>query len=283
MGKISRWVVKHAATSYIAGSELQDAIIACRQFVPRGIGSTICPWDSKNDTPKQVLTTYKKALSTIADEKLDCYLSIKTPSIEYNFKMLQELTTIARKHNTRIHFDSLAPDTASSSMTLLKRTLPIYDNLGYTLPSRWKRSTNDAKMLIDLGVPVRIVKGQWEDPSGPINDPNSNFLDLVNSFAGQANHIAIATHDTALAKESLSRLKASGTACELEQLYGLPSRVDSVSTPLGIPARIYVPYGHAYLSYALLEIKKRPIILTWLFKDFLLGLKKNTTAQFRTK
>jgi len=270
--KISRWVVKHAATSYIAGPKLEDAISICRQLATQGIKSTICPWDGPNDTPKHVITTYKKALRTINDENLDCYLSIKAPSLEYNFEMIQELVSIARKHNTRIHFDALAPDTSSATMELVKKTFPSYNNIGFTLPSKWKRSSNDAKMLIELGIPVRIVKGQWDDPETPCSDPKTAFLDLIDLFAGHENKIAVATHDAFLAEESLARLKASGTACELEQLYGLPKRIDNVARPLGISSRIYIPYGHAYLSYALSEVKKRPIILIWLVRDFLAGI-----------
>lgn len=272
--KAAHWIAKYAASSYIAGSEVEDAIRVCRQIAERGFRSTICPWDGPQDSPENVASTYKAALNSIKTENLDCYLSIKAPSIKYNFKVMTELVKIAHGHGVRIHFDSLAPDTASPSLAFLERALEIYPHVSYTLPSKWTRSIADAEILVDLGVPVRIVKGQWPDPMEPNIDPRSHFLDLVDSLAGRAKHVAIATHDASLAKESLSRLRKSGTVCELEQLYGLPLRVDSVARPLGIPARVYVPYGHAYLSYALSEMRKRPIILAWLFKDFLAGVNK---------
>jgi proline dehydrogenase len=272
--RILNWVAKHAAASYIAGPEVKDAVRVCRQVAEHGWSSTICPWDGPHDSPEYVVSTYKTALNSIIGENIDSYLSIKVPSIGYNFNFLTELVKIAREHGVRIHFDSLAPDTASPSIALLERTLKIYPHVSYTLPSRWGRSITDVNKIIDLGVPVRVVKGQWPDPAESNIDSGSNFLKLIDVLAGRASHVAVATHDTSLAKESLTRLQASGTVCELEQLYGLPMRVDSVANPLGIPVRVYIPYGYAYLSYALSEMRNRPIILAWLLRDFFIGVNK---------
>lgn len=278
---ILNWTAKYAAASYIAGSTVQDAIRVCRQVAGRGWSSTICPWDGPTDSPEYVLSTYETALNSISGEGLDCYLSIKAPSIEYDLKCLTKLAEIARDREVRIHFDSLGPETASQSLALLEKALKIYRNFSYTLPSRWRRSIDDAEKIIDLGVTVRIVKGQWPDPDAPNIDPKSNFLNLVDVLAGRASRVAIATHDSSLARESLTRLRALGTLCELEQLYGLPMRADSVAKPLGIPVRVYVPYGWAYLSYSLWEIRKRPIILVWLLKDFLKSHCKTTQDKRR--
>ena len=269
-----QWVAKYAAASYIAGSEAEDAIRVCRQIAERGLSSAIGPWDGPHDSPEYVVSTYKSALKSIKAENLDCYLSIKVPSMKYDFESMRELVEIARGKGIRVHFDSLAPNTASPSLSLLEKTSEIYRKVSYTLPSRWRRSITDAEKIIDFGIPVRIIKGQWSDPGEPNIDPRSNFLYLVDILAGRAAQVAIATHDIALAKESLTRLKVLGTACELEQLYGLPMRIDSVAKPLGVPVRIYVPYGYAYLSYALSAMRKRPIILVWLLKDFLAGIRK---------
>src|SRR5271169_4033203 len=223
------WVAKHAAASYIAGPEAKDAIRVCRQIAGRGWNSTICPWDGPHDSPEHVVSTYKAALEAIAGEDIDCYLSVKIPSIEYNFELLTEMVEIARGPGVRIHFDSLSPDSASPSLAFLEKALKIYPNFSYTLPASWRRSIADAEKVIDLGIPVRIVKGQWADPAEPNFDPKSNFLDLVDVLAGRASHVAIATHDASLAEKSLTRLRAAGTSCELEQLYGLPLRADSVA------------------------------------------------------
>ena len=272
--KLLSWVAKHAAKSYIAGAEVGDAIRVCRQAAQSEFRSTICPWDGPHDTPLRVASSYLEAINSIKNEGLDCYLSVKVPSLAYDLKLLTDVVQTAREYGIRIHFDSLAPDTATPSIALLKETIKIYQNVSYTLPSRWRRSIDDSKKIIDLGIPIRLVKGQWADPDEPNIDAGENFLRLIDVLSGRASCVAVATHDIMLAQESLTRLKASGTFCELEQLYGLPLRDQSVAKPLNVPIRIYVPYGHAYLSYALSSIRKRPIILAWLARDFLTGIKK---------
>jgi len=264
-------ITKRIAPQYIAGPKIEDAIRMCHRINQRGWRSTICPWDGPNDQPEWIASGYQQALQTLGREQLDSYLSIKVPSLKYDFGRLKELLDIASQHKTRIHFDSLGPDSASPSFGLLEKAAAHYKYLGCTLPSCWKRSAVDADKAIELGVAVRVVKGQWPDPNHPGVDPRDGFLKLINILAGKASMVAVASHDAPLATESLVTLLRAGTPCELEQLFGLPLRIDRVAKPLGITARIYVPYGNAYLPYALSEIRKRPVILSWLLKDLLTG------------
>jgi proline dehydrogenase len=266
------WVAKKAASSYIAGPSPDDAVRVCRHLTEQGFQTTICPWDNEQDTIEEVIQSYKTALQCIINEKLDCYLSIKAPSIQYNLSLINELIDLAKTQNIRIHFDAMAPDTVDPTFDLLEKAVKIYPHLGYTLPASWQRSLTDVDKIIDLNIAVRIVKGQWTDPDNPNIDSKLNYLQLVNQLAGRATHVAIATHDPKLATQCLNQLIATKTSCELEQLYGLPNRNLQVAKPLNIPVRIYVPYGQAYLSYSLGEMKKRPVIMAWLVRDFLHGM-----------
>jgi proline dehydrogenase len=73
-----------------------------------------------------------------------------------------------------------------------------------------------------------------------------------------------------LAREALRRLRATGTTSELELLFGLPlRRTIPVAKETGVPLRIYVPYGHAWLPYAIGQVKKNPRISLWIIRDLL--------------
>ena len=264
-------VMQRIAPKYIAGVEIDDAIGLCRSIEQRGWHSTICPWDGPHDSPLKVASSYRRALQIIGQEKLDCYLSIKVPSLKYDFNLLEELLDLGSEFNVRVHFDSLGPDSASSSFALLERAKKRYSNLGCTLPSRWLRSFRDAETAVELGLSARVVKGQWPDPAQPSVNAEARYLDLIDVLARRVPHVGVATHDVPLARQSLARLTMSGTPCELEQLYGLPNRVDLVARPLAVGTRIYVPYGYAYMPYALSQVIKRPEIIGWLLKDLLLA------------
>ena len=147
----------------------------------------------------------------------------------------------------------------------------IYQNVSFTLPSRWRRSISDAERAIDLRVAVRVVKGQWPDPDDPKRDPSTSYLNLIDVLRGRATNVGVATHDASLATEALKRLRASETPCELEQLYGLPFLGLRVANRLGVCVRVYVAYGTAWLPYCISQVGRRPIILAWLARDFLQG------------
>ena len=278
ISKILQLAAQYIAPNYIAGEEVNDAIRICRQIDRHGWRSTICRWNDSSETPEVVALSYREALNAIKSEPLDCYLSIKVPSLKYDFEILKELLDLASEHNTRIHFDAQEHDTASPSFSLLERAVKRYGNISCTIPARWRRSISDAERAIDLSVAVRAVKGQFPDPNKP--DPNLGacFLDLIDVLAGRAAKVAVATHDVALARKSLIVLQKSGTPCELEQLFGLPICGDTVAKPLNIKMRLYIPYGYAYLPYAISEAKKHPVILARVLKDLVIGKRRRLKA-----
>lgn len=269
---IARLLAKTArrvARGYIAGPDVADAIRLCQQINRRGWSGTICPWDGPHDSPERVLASYHEAAEAIARDSLDCYLSVKVPSLRYDVGKLQTLLDVASAHHVRVHFDALEPDTATPSLALFKRALRAHDQMGYTLPARWRRSLSDAEQLIEWGVTIRVVKGQWPDPAEPDRHPATGFMELIDLLAGRAAHVTVATHDAALATRALLKLRQAGTPCGLEQLYGLPLCADQVARPLNVPVGLYVPYGYAYLPYALSEAKKHPAIFIRVIKDLL--------------
>jgi proline dehydrogenase len=80
--------------------------------------------------------------------------------------------------------------------------------------------------------------------------------------------VGVATHDPLLAAEAIRRLQAAGTPCVQELLYGLPMRTQvAQARQLKVGVRIYVPYGQAYMPYALSQIRRKPRIVWWLLRD----------------
>jgi proline dehydrogenase len=117
---------------------------------------------------------------------------------------------------------------------------------------------------------VRVVKGEWADPREPGRDRRQGFIEVVGCLAGRASEVAIATHDASLARESLARLQAAGTPCELELLNGLPRReLIPLAQEFSVLVRIYVPFGIAWRPYALSKLGQNPRIMWWLLQDAL--------------
>jgi proline dehydrogenase len=270
----SAWeaVAKHASKAYIAGPELDDAMRTCRRLFGLGFGGTICFWNIESDSPKQIVDAYTSALALLANEKMDCYLSIKLPSLNYDWALLNEVLEQARQRNTLVHFDSLEHETADRTFSMIARAARLYSHLGCTLPGRWARSIADADVGVTLGLHVRVVKGQWPDPQHREINPREGYLSVIDRLAGRARFVAVATHDPELARSALERLRWAGTPCSIELLYGLPMKPTlKVAAELDVPVRVYVPFGHGWLPYSLTQARRNPRVFWWVLRDLVTG------------
>jgi proline dehydrogenase len=266
----SPWLplLRKAARSYVAGPELADALRLAHSFAAGGVpASTLCFWDAQDDLPRHVADMYLSTLRAIQGAHLDSYISIKAPSLAFDAGLIAEIADAARDAGILVHFDSLGVETVDRTFRLIEQVRIDHVRLGCTLPGRWRRSPRDAEEAARMGLRVRVVKGQWADPVGDV-DPPSGFLDVIDALAGGGVPVAVATHHPVLAAAAIQRLQSAGTPCEMELLYGLPSRaVLKVAQDLAVPVRYYLPYGYAWLPYALRQARRDPRILWWVLRD----------------
>src|SRR5262249_35544237 len=265
-------LARRAARAYVAGPALVDALSVCRRAVARGFTGTIGYWNSDEEEPEAVARTYQHALGALGADTLDCSLSVKATSLRFSRVLSAELVERARREDVRLHWDSLAPETVESTFAMIEDGLARHRRLGCTLPGRWRRSLRDAVRAAQLGLRVRVVKGQVPDAPRGEMDPLSGFLEVVDRLAGRAPFVTVATHDAELARAALRLLQASGTSCEVELLFGLPlGRVTRVAREADVPVRLYVPYGHPWLPYRLSDVGDKPAMLWWLARDLCVG------------
>lgn len=232
MVALKQLAVERAGRRYVAGPAPEDAVRVARGFP----ASTIGFWNASGAAPSHVAETTERTLELLAGEELDCYLSLKAPAFAYDRALVEEV--LARVG--RAHLDAQEPETAEPTFALIEAL--DHPGLSCTLPGRWPRSVRDADRAVELGLGIRVIKGQWADLGHPV-DPTEGFLAVVDRLAGRARHVAVSTHDAPLATEALRRLREAGTPCQREVLLGLPPRPE-----LG-PARTYVPFGRSYLPY----------------------------------
>ncbi|MBI3110172.1 MAG: hypothetical protein HYZ01_01255 [Ignavibacteriales bacterium] len=258
------------ARSHIAGPLLDDALEVCRSIDSRGWGVTLSPWISPSVHPARAAALYDAALRAIVDECLKSALSIKVPTLDHDRGLLRALLDQAREGCVQVRFDALDPASAEGALRLVEYAAGYYHNIACTLPARWKRSLYDLERVIDWGIALRIVKGQWPDPSAPGIDADENFRSLVDLTAGRCANVSIASHDRPLVHESILKLKRTKTRCEVEQMFSLPVTIRQLALDLDVPLRIYVPFGSPYLPYNVSMFRTRPAIVSWVVRDLLM-------------
>jgi proline dehydrogenase len=80
------------------------------------------------------------------------------------------------------------------------------------------------------------------------------------------------------------RLTAARTPCEVELLLGLPFAAPArAARRLGVPVRLYVPYGATGAAYGIGGLVRNPITAWWLAQDLLLGKDKTWQSIRRSR
>jgi CelD/BcsL family acetyltransferase involved in cellulose biosynthesis len=258
-------VVSRAARRYVAGDTLADALRVREQLDRKGHSTTLGFWDAEGDAPRQVADRYLEALEAMSGAPSHAYLSIKLPALEYSRELLKEVASKAAHIGCRLHFDALTPDSVDrtrAAVETLGTEVPALA-IGFTLPGRWRRSVSDADWAIERGLSVRVVKGQFPAQGPDDIDVREGFLEVVKRLAGRARHVDVATHDESLAAEACQLLAAANTPFDRECLFGMPRLGQS-----GGKARVYLPYGAAYLPYAVSRLRKNPALAGRLLIDW---------------
>jgi proline dehydrogenase len=268
---ILRKLLTRAARSYVAGPNLSDAISYTQALAREGLSSTIAYWNALGEAPATVHAAYLAAIDGAGDAGTDIYVSVKAPPLSMSQSFADAMAERCGQRRVCLHFDSLALEWQGQTLDMIERLVPTGATLGCTLPARFTRSVGDAERAIRHRLRVRVVKGQWEDPQQTI-EPRQGFMALIDRLAGRAVHVAVATHDSDLAEEAVATLQARGTPTELELLLGLPVHGPrDVARRLNVPVRVYIPYGYAWLPYALSAARRNPRILGWILEDAVRG------------
>lgn len=268
-------ILRVASRAYVPGPHLHDAMRWVRRMDANNVACTLGYFNSDGEVSSAIVRECCAAVEGLSELRHKGYVSIKAPALGYARGDLLEIADGASRHDQLVHFDSHGPETATPTLEALDALRGQYPKLGLTVPGRWRRSPDDADWATSRGVRVRVVKGQWVCPEWPDADPRDGFLTVIDRLAGRTSAAAVATHDAPLAREALSRLLRAGTDCELELLCGLPRRASmAVARELGVPVRLYVPFGAAWLPYALGQVARNPKMFSWVMRDTLKALFK---------
>jgi CelD/BcsL family acetyltransferase involved in cellulose biosynthesis len=259
---------KAATGRYTAGPELEDALREEALYAAAGYETVVGFWNGATDAPPKV-----QAEATAGAEALPAgsEVAIKIVGIGGDGPHLDELLALCVARDLTLHLDALGPDSATLAQETAKRLHAIAPGrVGCTLPGRWPRSVEDAAALAGSGLRVRVVKGEVEDPAADEPELGAGFLAVAAALAGGDCHVEVATQDAPVAETALQQLLASDTSCELQVLHGMKTTAAvKVGRRLGVPVRVYVPYGTSRLPYTREDIQAQPALAAVFARDAL--------------
>lgn len=264
----ARYALPDLVERLVPGPGPRSAARRCRKLNRGGLAATSGYFQAGRARPRDIVAANVAVAGLLADRKGDAYLSVKAPPLLFDPVHLREIADAAAASGMTVMFDAHAPKDAERTLAAVSDLLNDFPGTGFALPARWLRSRGDAARFRDTGARIRLVKGEWADPEWRGMDVEASYLALAARLAGRAAPVAVATHDPDLAERALAMLLAAGTPCELEQLRGLPARrTMAVARRLGVPVRLYVPFGPGWWPYALDKALARPYLLSWMIRD----------------
>lgn len=270
MNRLIEAVVMRAARPYFAGTRLADAIALAREAGNRGYPVTLCYWNAPDDPADKVVRNYEAVIDAIAQNRLDAHMAIKVPPVLARPELISAVIAKARDNGVDVDIDAHAPHEAEADYEVAAKAGP--EGMGIAIPGRWVSSPDLADRAVELGLRVRVVKGQWDDPADPDIDLAEGYLRVIDRLAGRCREVGVATHDTALAREAIRRLTAAGTRVEQELLFGLPMNpCADMARDAGLKTRIYIAYGDAWIPYSVRSAFRHPRTLLRFATDLATG------------
>jgi proline dehydrogenase len=289
-----------AASRFVAGSTVREAIIVVGELNAKGINVTLDHLGESTTTRGEA----HRATGDILDllDQIDragvrANVSVKLTQIglaldeDLCAKNLERILACARQYNNFVRVDM--EDTPYTDQTIhLYRQMRAkgYQNTGVVIQSYLFRSEKDLRELLPDGTRIRLVKGAYKEPP-ELAFPKKADVDakfdllaqmLIKSALAAGSPTlnadgrippipAIATHypkRIIFAKSYAGKIGLPKTAIEFQMLYGIRRDLQDQCVREGYPVRIYVPYGTHWYPYFIRRLAERPANVWFFLSNF---------------
>jgi proline dehydrogenase len=289
-----------AASRFVAGETLDDAIRVIQALNSRGISATLDHLGEHTTNEAEANRATEdilKAIDAIDESHICANVSIKLTQIGLALgeaicaENLRRILSRARDHHNFVRLDMEDSPWVDQTLDLyLQMVQTGLTNTGVVLQSYLYRSAADMERILEHGGRIRLCKGAYNEPPNVAfpdkKDVDSNYDRLSeiliegalehNSQAlspdGKTPPIpAIASHDPqrlAHAKAYAQKKGLPSDAIEFQMLYGIRRDLQEQAVQEGYPVRIYVPYGTEWYPYFVRRLAERPANLWFFISNF---------------
>ncbi len=292
-----------AASRFIAGTKLEDAIRVVRELNAKGINATLDHLGEHTSTPEEAQQAAENIYATLdaigADPNLRSNVSIKLTQIgmgldeSYCAETLERVLARAKTAKTFIRIDM--EDTPYTDKTInLYYALREkgYENAGMVIQAYLFRTEADVRRMLQDGTRIRNVKGAYNEPPDKAFpkkadvDANYDLITkiLLDAALAQNSNLsedgrtppipAIGTHDEkriAFAKSYAEKIGLPKTGLEFQMLYGIRRDLQEKLVKDGYLVRVYVPFGTHWYPYFMRRLAERPANVWFFISNFLKG------------
>lgn len=298
---ITNWkIARMAASRFVAGNSIEDAIRVVRELNQKGINTTLDHLGESTETSGEAIRAADdilKLLDQILTSQIRANVSIKLTQIGLSLNVglceenLVRILEHARENANFIRIDM--EDTPYTDQTLqLYRTMRSkgFMNTGIVIQSYLYRTEKDTRQLLSGDCRIRLVKGAYKEPpelaflrKWKVDENFDTLTAIIIDAIKQVGSpllsedgllppiLAVGSHDPKrieFAKNYASKLGIPKKAIEFQMLYGIRRDLQEQCLKEGYPVRVYVPYGTHWYPYFMRRLAERPANLWFFISNF---------------
>lgn len=300
---ITGWgIARRAASRFVAGDSVDDAIRVVRELSAKGINATLDQLGEHTSTAEEANAAADAIvydLQAIDRAGVRANMSIKLTQIGMGLDeetCRQNLTRIleqAQKSGNFIRVDMEDTPYTDITLTMYRSMLErgfTSQQIGLVFQAYLFRAEADLRELFHAEARIRLVKGAYNEPPDKAYlkkaDTDANYDLLVKmmidavlaqeriavSVDGRTPPlIAVASHDDKridFAKKYAERKGLPKEALEFQMLYGIRRDLQEALAQEGYPVRVYVPFGAQWYPYFMRRLAERPANVWFFISNF---------------
>jgi proline dehydrogenase len=273
------------ARRFIAGDRLDDAERVIRELNGAGMSVALDHLGENTESQGQAraaASAYLAALDRIQDGALDANISIKFTALGLDIGhdlVADEAAKVAargKEVGAMVGVDMESHVYVDRTLDLVASLKESYDDVGVCLQAYLHRTPDDLERMNRLGIPVRLVKGAYQEPPEVAHqrkaEVDASYAELLDTLVQNNAYPMVATHDerlVALAKSLVARHGRDRSTFEFQMLYGIRRDLQDRLLADGWTVRIYVPCGREWYPYFMRRLAERPANVAFLLKSVL--------------
>ena len=278
-------VSRRVAQRFVAGDNLDDAIIAARN-VNRANQAASLDLLGENVSDEAGARAagagYAAIFDRIAQEKLNANVSLKLTQLGLDLseslaqELLENIAAHAGEQGNFVRVDMEGSAYTQRTVDLVKRVRAKYEGVGTVMQSYLYRTEDDIRDLLSVGCRMRLCKGAYKEPPEVAfpqkSEVDANYVKLMKILLASDVYHGIATHDPAMIDATKQFVRQQGIAhdkFEFQMLYGIRTDLQQQLVREGYRLRVYIPFGTDWFPYFMRRLAERPANMMFFAKSLI--------------
>ncbi len=264
------------ARRFVAGGTAEEAVQVAQKMNARGVQGIIDFLGEDVRSAKEAVSAaeeYMRLMDLIAQARAQTAVSLKMSQMGLliSTSLCEEnLTRVLQRASQNQNFvwiDMEGSALTQQTIGMFERLHERFEEIGLCLQAYLVRTGGDLDRLMRRAVTIRLCKGAYKESSDIAfvtkAAVDANYRMLVQKLldhVGRGVFPAFATHDPDLIDFIVKTVKdkrVESRQFEFQMLYGIQNKLLQSLSNEGYGARVYIPYGKAWLPYFTRRLRER--------------------------